>query len=83
MRCRPRPWQGVDCSNYVAWIYNFAFGKYYTSSIGPQACSPSQAPGLITPFSTAQQDQFQPGERVHRRLPWQGRGTSRGGGQAP
>jgi cytochrome c1 len=29
---------GVDCSNYVAYIYNYAFGYYPTSAIGKQCC---------------------------------------------
>jgi len=45
--CNPKGdgWQGVDCSNFTSWIYNYALGEgRFTSAIGPQADGPA-APG--------------------------------------
>ncbi|WP_133128686.1 hypothetical protein [Legionella nagasakiensis] len=30
-------WYGVDCSNYTALLYNFAFGIWFTGDVGHQA----------------------------------------------
>jgi hypothetical protein len=58
------PKQGVDCSNWSSYLYNLAFGIRFTSGIGKQACSPSAAPGRVLPYTTQQQDSFQPGALV-------------------
>lgn len=41
-------WKGVDCSNFTAWIYNFAgvVGNRLDSAVGQQACS-SASPGVL------------------------------------
>ncbi|KAF8072456.1 hypothetical protein HT031_000115 [Scenedesmus sp. PABB004] len=63
LETRPRPWQGLDCSNYAAWVYNFAFGYYPTSAIGAQACSPRSAPGrLLANVTRRDQARLAPGD---------------------
>jgi hypothetical protein len=49
---RPRAHTGVDCSNFVSFVYNLAFGFYPTSAIGAQTCSPAAAPGRLLPNAT-------------------------------
>ncbi|SDV46598.1 hypothetical protein [Chitinasiproducens palmae] len=41
-------WQGVDCSNFTAWIYNVSglTGNQLSGAIGTQACEASQ-PGVL------------------------------------
>lgn len=54
---------GLDCSNFVAFVYNFAFGFYPTSNIGEQACHPSKAPGrLLKDVTTSKLDQLRAGD---------------------
>ncbi len=36
--------QGIDCSNFSTWVYNFALGIYFTSDCGKQAES-KDSPG--------------------------------------
>jgi hypothetical protein len=59
------PCAGLDCSNYAAWLYNFAFGYYPTSSIGQQACSPTKAPGVLLNLTAADQASFAPGDLIY------------------
>lgn len=59
---------GLDCSNFVAWVYNFAFGFYPATIIGEAACHPTYAPGrLLQNITTAQLDQLRPGDLVFGR----------------
>ncbi|MBX5493385.1 MAG: C40 family peptidase [Chloroflexi bacterium] len=37
---------GLDCSNFTAWVYNYALGIHFTSHIARQAEGP-EAPGRI------------------------------------
>lgn len=53
---------GMDCSNYAAWLYNFAFGFYPSSAIGSLACS-SDAPGqILDTVTTANLSLLNPGD---------------------
>eukprot|EP00775_Hariotina_reticulata_P009974 gene9974-10128_t len=53
----------LDCSNFVAFIYNLAFGYYPTSAIGTQACG-STAPGRLLPIPITNLSQLLPGDVV-------------------
>lgn len=44
---KPKPWQGLDCSNYAAWLLNIGFGFYPSTDVGEQACHPERAPGRL------------------------------------
>jgi len=60
---KAKAWQGVDCSNFVAFVYNLAFGFYPTSSIGEQACEPTLAPGqMLTTVTLSKLDRLRPGD---------------------
>lgn len=39
-------WNGVDCSSYSSFVYNFAFGTPFITAIRKQACGP-EAPGKV------------------------------------
>lgn len=41
------PWRGLDCSNFVAWVYALAFGYAPATAVGEMACGPTRAPGLL------------------------------------
>lgn len=59
---------GLDCSNLVAWIYNFGFGFYPTTVLAEAACHPTYAPGrLLHNVTTAHLDQLRPGDLVFGR----------------
>lgn len=59
---------GLDCSNFVAWVYNLAFGFYPATVIGEAACHPTYAPGrLLHNVSTAHLDALLPGDLVFGR----------------
>lgn len=63
---RSNPWKGVDCSNLSAFLLNFAFGFYPTSSIGMQACHPTYAPGrLLSNVNSTNQAAFAPGDLLY------------------
>lgn len=62
---RTKPYQGVDCSNYVSFVYNYAFGNRFTSGIDAQACSPTVAPGVALNITRDQQSQFQAGDMLY------------------
>lgn len=65
---------GVDCSNLVAFVYNFAFGFYPTSNISEQACHPTKAPGrLLARVTTSKLDQLLPGDLAFITLSSKGR----------
>lgn len=49
-------WQGMDCSNFTSWVYNYALGipnggKVMTGAIGQQACDSSVAPGVALDYN--------------------------------
>lgn len=49
-------WQGVDCSDFTSWVYNYAFGiptggAVMPTGIGQQACDPSVAPGVALNYN--------------------------------
>jgi len=68
MRCVPAVCAGLDCSNFVAWVYNFAFGYYPTTIIGESACHPTYAPGrLLHNLTIMHLDQLRPGDLVFGR----------------
>lgn len=49
----------------AAWILNFAFGFYSTSSIGEQACHPTYTPGrLLSTVGVSQLNLLRPGDLV-------------------
>jgi hypothetical protein len=54
-------WQGIDCTSYTSFVYNFGFGSYLNALTGNQACGPN-APGVALPYTASQQSQFQPGD---------------------
>jgi hypothetical protein len=54
-------WNGVDCTSYTSYVYNFGFGCYLNAATGNQACGPN-APGAVLPYTASQQSQFQPGD---------------------
>lgn len=62
---RKRPYQGVDCSNYSAYLYNMAFGLRLTSAIASQACEPGKAPGRLLPVTAKQPELFKPGDLLY------------------
>lgn len=67
---------GLDCSNFVAWVYNFAFGYYPTTVIGESACHPTYAPGrLLHNVTTMHLDQLRPGDLVFGRQSWRPAGA--------
>jgi hypothetical protein len=39
-------WNGIDCTHFTSWIYNYGFGAHLISLTGDQACGPN-APGKI------------------------------------
>lgn len=48
---------------HTAFLYNFAFGFYPTSSIGEQACKPGVAPGrLLDGVTSRNVSQLLPGD---------------------
>jgi len=52
-KCSPNAlgkWQGVDCSSYTSFVYNYGLGGKMSSSIAKQACGP-EAPGVALPFT--------------------------------
>lgn len=68
------PIAGVDCSNLVAFLFDFAFGFYPTSSISEQACHPSYAPGrLLSNVTTSTLEQLLPGDLAYITLGRTGR----------
>jgi hypothetical protein len=54
-------WQGIDCTSYTSFVYNFGFGTYLNALTGNQACGPN-APGVALPYNSSQQNMFQPGD---------------------
>lgn len=54
-------WNGLDCTHFTSFVYNWGFGCPLPTLTGDQTCGPN-APGRVLPFSTNQQDQFLPGD---------------------
>ncbi len=49
-------WQGVDCSDFTSWVYNYAFGipaggAVMPTGIGQQACDLGVAPGVALDYN--------------------------------
>lgn len=63
----------MDCSNYVAWLYNFAFGYYPTSAVGAQACAPSAPGRLLSSVTVSRLDRLNPGDLLYITLSSTGR----------
>lgn len=62
---RTYPDRGVDCSNYVSFVYNYAFGAKFISAIDQQACAPASAPGIALNITQDQQELMQPGDLLY------------------
>jgi len=39
-------WNGIDCTHFTSWVYNYGFGAHLASLTGDQACGPN-APGSV------------------------------------
>jgi len=39
-------WNGIDCTHFTSWVYNYGFGAHLVSKTGNQACG-SDAPGSV------------------------------------
>lgn len=54
-------WNGIDCTHYTSWVYNFGFGAPLVTLTGDQACG-EKAPGRVLPYTIEEADKFLPGD---------------------
>lgn len=54
-------WQGLDCSDFTSWVWNFAglTTAPMPTGIGTQACTTTQAPGTLLDINAANFDEVQ------------------------
>jgi len=61
-------WQGIDCSTYTSFVYNFGLGTNLNKDVQQQACGPN-APGRVLNIknltNTANQNLMEPGDLLY------------------
>lgn len=61
-------WNGIDCSHFSCYTYNFSFGAFLNTNVSTQACDNSKEARAVSsflPFTKDDQDKFKAGDLLY------------------
>jgi len=57
-------WNGMDCTTYTSYMYNYGLGMFLVTNVGMQGCGPN-GPGRIMGLTVGDTDKFQIGDLIY------------------